>query len=570
MYNRHFWQLLGLLLLALPCSAERYALQPVSGGDGLYEQATLEGQPVLRSLEEAPGAYSSYIYFQAPVSARSLTGQLFLEVRYLDFGAGPLGVQYNAEGNPYRSANLGQGKLMQNSGEPKTAWFVLDSCAFNASQNNQADLRLTNPDSASPLVILGAWLDTDQPEALRSVLERPWLKPYEGPTRDDVDATTILGKVLCGYQGWFACPGDPLDAGWIHWSRSRARIAPDTLSFDLWPDMTDYPAEERYPAPGFTNPDGSQAYLFSSQNPATVQRHFEWMRDYGLDGVEVQRFVNGLEDPENASSTRVLCYARNAARRTGRVFIVGYDMSGCPEERLFDLITRDWKFLVDQLKLTDDPRYLHQGGKPVLTLWGFYTERFSGGLANKLIDFFKDDPTYGAWLIGGGEWWWRNETDPEWARAFRRFNAYEPWNVGNFALDEAGNKQASTGYWADDMAELARFGVLYRPVLYPGFSWDNLQRAEPGTSYIPRLKGEYFWRQFVEATNLGIQTAFVAMFDEVDEGTAIFKVTDAPPTQAHFATLEGLSSDFYLKLVGLGARLLRGEEAPPPPVPVKD
>ena len=77
-------------------------------------------------------------------------------------------------------------------------------------------------------------------------------------------------------------------------------------------------------------------------------------------------------------------------------------------------------------------------------------------------------------------------------------------------------------------------------------------------------------RQFVEATNLGIETAFIAMFDEVDEGTAIFKVTDTPPTQAHFATLEGLSSDFYLKLVGLGTRLLRGDEAPPPPVPVKD
>ena len=51
------------------------------------------------------------------------------------------------------------------------------------------------------------------------------------------------------------------------------------------------------------------------------------------------------------------------------------------------------------------------------------------------------------------------------------------------------------------------------------------------------------------------------MFDEVDEGTAIFKCTNDVPVspQDPFATYEGLPSDFYLKLTGRGARLLRGE-----------
>ena len=37
--------------------------------------------------------------------------------------------------------------------------------------------------------------------------EELWLRPYVGPTRTDIDATTVDGKVLCGYQGWFNTPG---------------------------------------------------------------------------------------------------------------------------------------------------------------------------------------------------------------------------------------------------------------------------------------------------------------------------------------------------------------------------
>jgi hypothetical protein len=54
--------------------------------------------------------------------------------------------------------------------------------------------------------------------------------------------------------------------------------------------------------------------------------------------------------------------------------------------------------------------------------------------------------------------------------------------------------------------------------------------------------------------------AYVAMFDEVDEATAIFKCTnDAPAVDGGFVTYEGLPSDFYLKLTGAGGKLLRGE-----------
>lgn len=37
-----------------------------------------------------------------------------------------------------------------------------------------------------------------------------------------VDATSLRGKVMCGYQGWFRCPGDAADMGWIHWSHDAS------------------------------------------------------------------------------------------------------------------------------------------------------------------------------------------------------------------------------------------------------------------------------------------------------------------------------------------------------------
>ena len=56
---------------------------------------------------------------------------------------------------------------------------------------------------------------------------------------------------------------------------------------------------------------------------------------------------------------------------------------------------------------------------------------------------------------------------------------------------------------------------------------------------------------------------YVAMFDEVDEGTAIFKcVNDVPiGQQSKFVTFEGLPNDYYLRMVGAGTKLIHDETA---------
>lgn len=393
----------------------------------------------------------------------------------------------------------------------------------------------------------------------------PWLRPYEGPTRTNIDATTLRHKVLCGYQGWFRCPGDPAGEGWRHWSRDPGRITPQTLTFEMWPDMSDYTAAEKYVAPGFTYPDGKPAHLFSSANTRTIKRHFEWMREYGIDGAFLQRFLVNIG---KESFDRVLYDVRSSANRSGRVFAIFYDMTAMPEDQVFDRLTTDWKRLVDEAKITQDPRYLHHNGKPVLLVWGFYSDRFGPGLAHRIIDFFKSDGEYEVTLIGGGDWRWRSEQDADWSKVFRRFDVISPWNVGNVS-DVQGEKQATTHYWEQDIAEAKRAGMGYLPVIYPGFGWSNLKGEGSESATIPRLGGRFFWRQFSTAAELGVEMAYVATFDEVDEATAIFKVGNTPPEQGRFETFEGLPSDWYLRLTGEGSKLIRGERSNVAAIPIE-
>lgn len=381
---------------------------------------------------------------------------------------------------------------------------------------------------------------------------------------------------MCGYQGWFRCPGDKSGTGWSHWSREAASIGAETLTFEMWPDMSEYPPEERFEAPGFTDAAGHQAFLFSSEQPGTVRRHFEWMRQYGIDVAWLQHFAvdlpGGPLERLYPSRSRVLENVRQAAEATGRVWALSFDIAGMPAPDIFTTVTAEWKRLVDR-GITTSAKYLHEGGNPVVQIWGFYYRNRSNAMtpaaANALIDFFKAPGPYHAFLAGGGDWDWRQNPDPGWQALFRRFDAWSPWNVGNTSADSAGVRHASTGSWAGDQLECEKHGMLWLPVVYPGFSWDNLQRKTPGTTLIPRRKGNFFWEQFQELSRLKVQSAYIAMFDEVDEGTAIFKLSPNPPAQGHFVGLEGLPPDWYLRLASEGASRLRTGQQMPLTIPIQ-
>jgi hypothetical protein len=389
--------------------------------------------------------------------------------------------------------------------------------------------------------------------------------PYEGPSEKGVDTKTLTGKVMCGYQGWFAAEGDGCGRGWYHWNGKNG-FKPGSCKIDLWPDVSELDPDERYATP-FKHADGRAAEVYSAFNAKSVIRHFKWMKECGIDGVFVQRFVGEVSNPAGLRQfTTVLANCREGANRFGCTYAVMYDLSGLGANQM-SKITDDWKLLVEKMQITKDPAYLHHNGKPVVSLWGF---GFSDGRKYtldeglELVAFLKNDPKYGGCTVKlGVPTYWRTlerdcVKDPKMHELILKADIVSPWTVGRYG-NPAGAADYAKKVETPDVAWCKEHGKDYIPVVFPGFSWHNMNLDKP-LNQIPRLGGKFLWTQYVEAKKAGATMVYQAMFDEVDEGTAIFKCTNDPPVgESTFATYEGLPNDHYMKLVGAAGRMLRGE-----------
>ncbi len=387
-----------------------------------------------------------------------------------------------------------------------------------------------------------------------------------------VDTSTLTGKVVCGYQGWFRCEGDGSDNGWHHYAAGSKILEPGHAHIEMWPDVSELPKEARVPTP-FKHADGSTAEVFSSVHPAVIQLHFKWMRDYGIDGAFIQRFATTTRDKRfREPMDRVLAHCQTAATANGRGITLMYDLSGIKEGDI-QLVIDDWKRLITEKRL--DPKstsYFKHHGKPLVALWGLGFNDRPPMLEewSRLITFLRDDPEFGGCAIMlGVPYYWRSlETkrdtiqDPKLHELIARADIVSPWAVGRFGTPK---QAASNGdkILKPDIAWCAEHKVDYLPVLFPGFSWTNLSKSrnQPAKfDAIPRLKGEFLWSQALAARQAGAQMLYVAMFDEMDEGTAIFKTDNHPPVgESRFLAEPDLPNDHYLWLTGMLGKLLRGE-----------
>jgi hypothetical protein len=397
------------------------------------------------------------------------------------------------------------------------------------------------------------------------------MQPYSGPSSAGVDASTLTGKVLCGYQGWFDTPDDGAGLGWTHYARG-GRFAPGHCTIDLWPDTTELDPDERF-ATDFRHADGSLAYVFSSHCRKTVLRHFQWMKQYGIDGVFVQRFAVSTLRPANLDHCNtVLMHCREGANRNGRAYALMYDLSGLQAGQI-ERVMDDWRLLVDRMKLgrdAGDRAYLRHNGKPVVAVWGIGFNdgrKYTLAECETLVRFLAHDRQYGgSTVLVGVPTGWRtldadSVPDERLHQVILQADIISPWTVGRYASPESVAAHAQRR-WRPDIEWCKAHGKAYLPVVFPGFSWHNMKPEAP-LDQIPRLQGRFLWTQYSQAKLAGATMIYQAMFDEMDEGTAIFKCTNSPPVgESRFVGYEGLPSDHYLWLAGMGGRLLRGEMKP--------
>jgi hypothetical protein len=513
-------------------SSVEVSLSPFfNSGDGTYTTSTRESQQVWIP--------NSYLYFQLPSDFPTGT-PAYVEITYYDELTGPrLGFQFDSASSAYTSPKF----HTRSSGEGSMAFVKsyhrLDKPLFANRQTGGADFRINAPAFPIKSVIVRDWPFTDPLAAYVLAVTPPWLLPYVGPSYDDVYAYTTKGKLITGYQGWFRTPNDMYDGGFDHWG-----VQPDGNStVDQWPDPADYDPASLHLVPGFTTVGGKPGYVFSSGDRDVVQTHFEWMRKYNIDGVHVSRFF--ANSAAGANPEWVLAAMREAAHLSGRVWMIVYDVTGGTDANLYNRITTDWKWLVDQVGITRDSRYLREGGKPVVAVWGAACrEGITQGPMNDLVDFLKSDPVYGGNYVVGGV---SAQFPSEWDDHFARYHSIYAWMASETAVRD----------------HAAQFGINAQVHVWPGFSWHNLNQLVYPNQYTDRAGGDFLWGKIYNGINIiSPETVLLGMFDEYNEGTAVMPMSDDPPVvphpeiYGHYITNDGWPKDWWMMLSGYGKEML--------------
>ena len=370
----------------------------------------------------------------------------------------------------------------------------------------------------------------------------------------------VVGKITVGYQGWFSAAGDgsPVNAFW----HTNLEMWPDTREYASTYGNVPFAQEGTFNEPFLgTLGNGQPARMFSAYDQSTVDTHFKWMQQSDIDCAALQRFANEITpgSPIKAQRDGMAQKVMSAATSYGRKFYIMYDASGWGD---LTAIKNDWTSTINEtLQLPASNAYAHQNGKPVVCIYGlgYASHPASVSEALDLINWFKERGCYVIGSIPGG---WRTgngDSKPNFTQAYKAFNMISAWAVGRIV-------DGSYADWINGDRDFCEANSIdYQPCTYPGTAFHNTNGVISKKNEIPRNHGDFMWSQFTRIRQAGVTSIYIAMFDELNEATSIFKVaedTGMVPKDKYFLTLDAdgvhLSSDFYLRLVKDGGKMLKG------------
>jgi len=400
-----------------------------------------------------------------------------------------------------------------------------------------------------------------------------------------VDITSLKGLWLTGYQAWARTPNDGTNSKWQHYFVTY-HTGERVWVVDGLPDTSEFKDEDKELVDDVFDGDGNPVYLVSAINPNVIDTHFKWMRDYDIDGVWLQRFLMsslGQEGEKTFSErNKIMDEVVKASKKYGRGWAINFDLVDIPAEKLVDEIKKEWIRMVDLGYTTLENRYIHHNGLPVVHLWNVtypddveLRSKSNPQIAEELLEFFNTKGKYQAFFVAGTNWTWTREVNIEkWEYFYEEIKCVVSWNVGNALPDKNDPNKfvAYTGIWKDAERISKQKDILWIPTIYPSFSWQNMNvnRTEAwAKARKGRRQGEFLWEQLYALNEVNADSVFLAMWDELDEWTAFFKVLPNPPEEGNFLGTEGMPSDWSLQLVREARRIMRSNEPFPKTIPSK-
>ncbi|OIP83008.1 MAG: hypothetical protein AUK44_06335 [Porphyromonadaceae bacterium CG2_30_38_12] len=198
---------------------------------------------------------TNYGYFNVSDAAiPSTQTNLIFNITFFDEGNAKMNLQYNAnDGNNYKSLSISQ----TSTNSWVTSKVAITNASLRNAQNNSADFRISASGGDVFIKEINIEIGTLTPE--NEVFPIVSASAY----------SEFIGKSVAGYQVWFVAGS--LTSGWTHWNyKTSGAPGPGTMSFEVCPDITEYPEENLKPSNFALMGNGTPLKLFTSTDQPVI------------------------------------------------------------------------------------------------------------------------------------------------------------------------------------------------------------------------------------------------------------------------------------------------------------